>query len=77
MPALNLGGIVTASVGIAQYIPELNVTLPVEQEKNMLLKRADTAMYRAKSRGKNQVVVSRAGEDMTPDNGGEVSTAIG
>jgi diguanylate cyclase (GGDEF)-like protein len=76
MPPLHLHGILSASIGIAQHIPDLNVTQPIEQEKNMLLKRADTAMYRAKSRGKNQVVVSRAGEDMTPDNGSEVSTAF-
>jgi len=57
-------------VGIALY-PE-HAT-----DADGLMQRADTAMYRAKSRGKNQVVVSRAGEDMTPDNGGEVSTVIG
>jgi diguanylate cyclase (GGDEF)-like protein len=77
MPALHLRGILSASIGIAQHVPDTNATLPIEQEKNILLKRADTAMYRAKSAGKNQVVVSRTGEDMTPNQGGELSTAIG
>jgi len=39
--------------------------VPVEQEKSDLLRRADLAMYRAKSLGKNQVVVSRAGEELS------------
>jgi diguanylate cyclase (GGDEF)-like protein len=78
MPPLHLRGILSASIGIAQHIPDPNTSLPIEQEKNTLLKRADSAMYRAKSRGKNQVVVSPAGEDLTPDPGGELSTsAIG
>ena len=34
----------------------------MEQEKSELLRRADAAMYRAKSLGKNQVVVSRVGD---------------
>ena len=72
MPPLHLRSVLSASIGIAQHVPDTNTTLPIEQEKNMLLKRADTAMYRAKSRGKNQVVVSRAGEDMTPETGGEL-----
>jgi diguanylate cyclase (GGDEF)-like protein len=64
MPALNLGGIVTASVGIAEYRADPSVAQSVEQEKNDLLRRADAAMYRAKSAGKNQVVVSRAGSEL-------------
>jgi len=77
MPALHLRGILSASIGIAQHLPDVNGTLPIEQEKNTLLKRADAAMYRAKSQGKNQVVVSRAGEDTASQPGGELSTVIG
>jgi len=77
MPPLHLRGILSASIGVAQHLPDANNSLPIEQEKNILLKRADTAMYRAKSKGKNQVVVSRAGEDMTPNAGGELSSVIG
>jgi diguanylate cyclase (GGDEF)-like protein len=76
MPPLHLRGILSASIGAAQHVPAES-SLPIEQEKNNLLKRADAAMYRAKSAGKNQVVVSRAGEDMTPDAGGELSTVSG
>jgi GGDEF domain-containing protein len=64
MPALHLGGIVTASLGIAEYGADAGAALSVEQAKNDLLRRADTAMYRAKSAGKNRVVVSRAGSEL-------------
>ncbi len=63
MPPLHLRGVLTASIGVAQHLPDAAGTAPIEHEKNMLLKRADAAMYRAKSLGKNQVVVSRAGEE--------------
>ena len=59
-PALRLSGVVSASIGIAQHVPNRESTQSVEHEKSDLLRRADAAMYRAKSRGKNQVVVSRA-----------------
>ena len=64
MPALSLGGIVTASLGIAEYRAGGNGGESVDQEKNDLLRRADAAMYCAKSAGKNQVVVSRAGSEV-------------
>ena len=64
MPALNLGGIVTASLGIAEYRGDAAAPQSVDQEKNDLLRRADAAMYRAKSAGKNQIVVSRAGSEI-------------
>lgn len=64
MPALNLGGIVTASIGIAEYRANSETAQSVEQEKNDLLRRADAAMYCAKSAGKNRVVVSRAGSEL-------------
>jgi len=62
-PPLHLRGILTASVGIAEHVPTADSSMSVEQEKSDLLRRADAAMYRAKSLGKNQVVVSRVGED--------------
>jgi len=58
MPALHLRGIISASIGIASYAPGPHPEAAVEQEKNDLLKRSDAAMYRAKSLGKNQVVVA-------------------
>jgi diguanylate cyclase (GGDEF)-like protein len=59
-PPLHLRGIVSASIGIAEHIPNTAGGVLVEQEKSELLRRADSAMYQAKSQGKNQVVVSRA-----------------
>lgn len=59
MPALHLSGIITASIGIAQHVPDVSSTVSIDIEKNQLLKRADSAMYRAKSAGRNQVVVDQ------------------
>jgi diguanylate cyclase (GGDEF)-like protein len=71
-PALNLRGILSASIGIAQFVSGGETTHD-EHEKSELLRRADAAMYRAKSAGKNQVVVSRAGESIEGAPGGELS----
>jgi diguanylate cyclase (GGDEF)-like protein len=73
MPPLNLHGILSASIGIAQHLPDAKSTLPLDAEKNDLLRRADAAMYRAKSRGKNQVVIAHAGEAMHGEPGGDLS----
>jgi diguanylate cyclase (GGDEF)-like protein len=64
MTPLRLSGQLSASLGIAQHIPVANTTASLEQEKSDLLRRADAAMYEAKSLGKNMVVVSRLGEDL-------------
>jgi diguanylate cyclase (GGDEF)-like protein len=70
---LNIQGVLTASMGVAEHVPDGNSTVAIEQETAELLRRADTAMYRAKSLGKNRVVVLRPGEGT----GGELSEAIG
>jgi diguanylate cyclase (GGDEF)-like protein len=57
MPPLHLNGIISASIGLAQYVPVAGSATSVDQDKNDLVKRADAAMYRAKSQGKNQVAV--------------------
>ncbi len=75
-PPLHLRGILSASVGIAEHVPTADTSLSVEQEKSELLRRADVAMYRAKSLGKNQVVVSRFGEELGGASRGELSSAI-
>ena len=57
MPPLHLAGILSASIGVARYVPDPTSNVAVEVEKGELLRRADAAMYRAKSLGKNQAVV--------------------
>jgi diguanylate cyclase (GGDEF)-like protein len=74
---LNIHGVLSASIGVAEYVPEARSSISIEQEKSVLLRRADTAMYRAKSLGKNQVVVLRAGESIADLPGGELSQATG
>ena len=64
MPPLHLGGIISASIGIAQHLPQASAGTPVEIEKSDLLKRADAAMYKAKNLGRNQVIIWRAGHDV-------------
>jgi diguanylate cyclase (GGDEF)-like protein len=68
MPPLHLRGVLSASIGIAQHVPDANSQVPIDIEKSDLLRRADAAMYRAKGLGKNQVVISRAGD--LPSNAG-------
>jgi diguanylate cyclase len=63
MPALHQQGVISASIGVAQYLPNASAGSS-ETAKSELLKRADAAMYKAKSLGRNQVIVSRAGEEM-------------
>jgi len=59
MPPLHLSNIISASIGVAQHVPDKKSTRSIEMEKNELLRRADAAMYRAKQLGKNQVVVDQ------------------
>ena len=58
MPARHLRSVLTASIGVAHYPP--GRTRSLEAEKNDLLRRADAAMYEAKSGGKNRVVMGSA-----------------
>jgi diguanylate cyclase (GGDEF)-like protein len=57
MPPLHLRGVLSASIGVARYVPDPSSNVPLDIEKSELLRRADVAMYQAKSLGKNQVVV--------------------
>lgn len=57
LPAVSLTGVLSASVGVASYVPVRGVKVKPEDERNDLLRRADAAMYEAKARGKNLVVV--------------------
>jgi diguanylate cyclase (GGDEF)-like protein len=73
MPPVNLRGILSASIGIARFAPEAGSIASVDLDKNELLRRADVAMYHAKSLGKNQTVVWD--EALMPAAGGELSDA--
>lgn len=70
-PALNLKGIITTSIGVASYRLHCKPGVPPPEQKSQLLKRADQALYVAKTRGKNCVVGASPGWD-----GGESATVI-
>ena len=55
LPALFLTGVVSASVGVASYVPR-GSPAPAHEKESDLLRRADAAMYAAKARGKNCLV---------------------
>jgi diguanylate cyclase len=74
MPPIHLRGVLSASVGVAPYLPDAGAAEAIEQQKNELLRRADGAMYEAKSRGKNCVVVAQPGKAFQA-RGGELSEA--
>lgn len=57
-PALNLKGVLTISIGVATVRDHCATDRPPAQQKNELLRRADTALYKAKTLGKNCVVVA-------------------
>ena len=73
MPPLNVRGVLSASIGLAPYVPERDANVPDEHDKSELLRRADSAMYRAKSQGKNRVVVAMPGEATDESPEGELS----
>jgi len=56
LPALHLRNAISASLGVAGYTPGRSPH-PAHVKEQNLLHRADAAMYAAKARGKNQVVV--------------------
>ena len=60
MPPLNLRGLISASIGVAEYRADANAGRSIEEDKNDVLRRADGAMYEAKSMGGNKIVVSSA-----------------
>jgi diguanylate cyclase (GGDEF)-like protein len=57
LPALHLRKVLSASLGVALYRPA-GETLHLDRRKNDLLRRADAAMYEAKSQGKGKVVMA-------------------
>jgi diguanylate cyclase (GGDEF)-like protein len=65
MPPINISGVISASLGVAEHHTDAASNIPYEIEKSELLKRADAAMYRAKSLGKNRVVILRSGQPLS------------
>ncbi|HKA35787.1 MAG TPA: sensor domain-containing diguanylate cyclase [Thermoanaerobaculia bacterium] len=57
-PALNLQGMITASLGVASIRANATPAASVEQQKNELLHAADTALYRAKEHGKDRCLAA-------------------
>jgi diguanylate cyclase (GGDEF)-like protein len=60
-PALNLKNVLSISIGVASYHAHCAPGAPPPEQKNELLKAADTALYTAKTRGKDCVVAAPPG----------------
>ncbi len=71
MPALHLANVLSASFGVADFVPAAGSGDSTDARKNDLIKRADAAMYMAKSQGKGRIVVSRS--DAAPADGAGVA----
>ncbi|HUP65299.1 MAG TPA: sensor domain-containing diguanylate cyclase [Thermoanaerobaculia bacterium] len=74
MPALHLSGVLSASFGVADYVPQPKDLDSTDMRKNSLIKRADAAMYMAKSQGKGRIVVSRS-DKTSPGGSGQEDLA--
>jgi len=59
-PALNLHGMITASLGVSSIRAHATSGASVEQQKNELLRSADAALYQAKQRGKDRCAAADA-----------------
>jgi GGDEF domain-containing protein len=57
-PALNLQGVITASLGVSSIRASATPAASVEQQKNELLRAADSALYRAKEHGKDRCLAA-------------------
>jgi diguanylate cyclase (GGDEF)-like protein len=58
-PALNLHGVLTASLGVSSIRSHATPGASVEQQKNEILRSADAALYRAKQLGKDRCMGAR------------------
>lgn len=57
-PALNISGVITCSAGVASLFENVQMSENLRRMEENLIKAADIAMYIAKDRGKNRVVVA-------------------
>lgn len=71
-PALSLRGVITMSIGVASYRRHCPRDRSAAEQKNQLLKRADAALYLAKTRGKNCVVAASVTADAAEADGSAV-----
>jgi len=65
-PALNLQGVITASLGLSSIRSHATAGASVEQQKNELLRAADTALYRAKEHGKDRCTAASLEDARVP-----------
>ncbi len=65
-PALNIKGVITMSIGISSYRVHCPRGKSTAEQKNELLRRADSALYLAKTSGKNRVVTAPAQRPSDP-----------
>jgi len=56
---LNIRGLITCSIGVASFPDHINKKKSCREMADGLIRAADTAMYLAKERGKNRIVVAR------------------
>ena len=59
-PAVNLQGVITASLGVSSIRAHATPGASIEQQKNELLRGADSALYQAKQRGKDRSAIADA-----------------
>jgi diguanylate cyclase (GGDEF)-like protein len=57
-PPVFLRDLITCSAGVASRLRHVPVAGSIDQQKNEILRRADTAMYAAKDQGKDRVLVA-------------------
>ena len=58
-PAYHIKGAITTSVGVASYLDCITMERKFEEDKNLFIKLADEAMYRAKETGRDKVCLRR------------------
>lgn len=57
--AYHIKGIITTSIGIASYLDCITGQRKIEEDKNLFIKLADEAMYKAKESGRDRVCLRR------------------
>ena len=58
-PALNISGVITASIGVASFRDHCLAPGGIKELENQFISLADQAMYRAKAAGRNRVEIAK------------------